>query len=125
MMDMRLHFALPIALLVGLATGARAANPITTTAEIGGPGGMHYDHSCKEGDFLIGFNYSSGKALNNIIPVCHAQRNGKWTSDKEYPLTQVLGGANAQNTDSGFPAKFGQADIPRCKQDRFVTAIHV
>src|ERR1700744_698087 len=117
MMDMRLHFALPIALLVGLATGARAANPITTTAEIGGTGGMHYDWSCKPGDFLIGFNYSSGKALNNIVPVCHAQRNGKWTSDKEYKAPQVLGGPDAKNYNNAVFSSFTGYPVPRCSQD--------
>jgi len=117
----------PIAM--SLATRADAEIPSTTTAEIGGTGGVHFDVSCKKPeDFLIGFDYSSGKALNFIIPVCHAQKNGKWTQAKEYRLLPPIGGPAAIDTSSPvaiFPTFGVTPQVPRCTTDHFVTALHV
>jgi hypothetical protein len=114
----------PIAM--SLAMGANAEVPSTTTAEIGGTGGVHFDVSCKKSeDFLIGFDYSAGKALNFIIPVCHAQKNGKWTQDKEYRLLPAIGGPAAINTNNPIFPTFTGLAVPRCTTDHFVTALHV
>jgi hypothetical protein len=121
---------------VSMTTGASAERKSFSTAEIGGKGsGTKYGWSCNGTDFMVGFDYSSGKALNNIIPVCQPQRSGKWTSDKQYHLTQVLGGGNAKDISGPLPsAKFGIdpcggskscSDTPRCAKDTFIDSIHV
>ena len=114
---------IPVAL--SLVMRADAAPSSTTTLEFGGTGGIHFDVKCQANDFLIGFEYSSGKALNFIVPVCHAQKNGKWTSAKEYRLLPAIGGPAALSTSGPFFPKSPNLAVPRCAQDQYITAIHI
>ena len=105
---------------VGLATGARAE--ITYTNELGGKGGGHFEDSCKPGDFLVGFHWTAGKALNTVSPLCVVQKNGKWAGQ---PYHLHTWGQPAERI-GGITAPFTTGDVrDQCSHDQFVTALHV
>lgn len=112
--------AMAAALLLGvsLATGARAE--ITYTNELGGKGGGHFEDSCNPGDFLVGFNWTAGKALNTVSPLCVVQKNGKWAGQ---PYRRRTWGQPAERI-GGVAAPFINGSH-KCNPDQFVTALHV
>lgn len=104
---------------VSLATGTNAE---VYTPQLGGSGGAHFEDNCKTDDYLIGLDYSAGKALNQVTPVCTAQKNGKWIGG-EYKR-HLVGGERAVD-QVGFYTLVGANGSPRCQHNQFVTALHV
>jgi hypothetical protein len=73
---------------------------------------------CKNGHYLIGVNFTAGKALNTVQPLCVATKSGLWSGAEEE--LKVRGGAAA--TGSAYFAVRGPTECPR---DQYVTALHV
>lgn len=120
-MKRSVHCAVMVAatlLGVSLATGARAE--ITYTNEFGGKGGGHFEDNCNPGDFLIGFNWTAGKALNTVSPLCVVQKKGKWAGQ---PYHRRTWGQPAENI-GGLTTPFMNG-THQCNPDQFVTALHV
>ena len=113
--------AMAASLLINICL-ATAANAQIYTPELGGRGGGHFEDSCKTGDYLIGLDYTAGKALNTITPVCIAENNGKW-SGKEY--RRHTWGQPAGELGGGLVPKLRPYRGTRCKRNQFVTALHV
>jgi hypothetical protein len=108
---------------VSLATGATAQ---IHTPELGGKGGGPFELKCKRTDnhqdYLIGFDYTAGKALNSITPFCIAEEKGKW-SGQEYKVGSR--GQPAEELGGGLVPKLRPYRGVRCKRNQFVTALHV
>lgn len=64
------------------------ANPALGFAsnEVGGPGGAPFVDLCRDGDVLIGFNFTAGKDLNTIAAVCQPARRGGQVTGAIYGL---------------------------------------
>jgi hypothetical protein len=97
---------------------ATAAKAQVYTPEIGGREGAPFEADCKNGHYLVGVNFTAGKALNTIQPLCRATKGGIWIGDDEQ--LKVRGGAEAQ----GF-STFAAAGPVRCQPNQYVTALHV
>jgi hypothetical protein len=88
---------------------------------LGGSGGSPYDDKCKPGDYLVGFDYWSGKALNGMRPKCAALRGGKWAGGL---YSKEMRGS-APCTYSGFFCIDPVDRSVTCPRDQFVTSFHV
>jgi hypothetical protein len=64
------------AILVGSVFPASAQSKMHNTDIVSGTGGGLFEDFCHGSDVLIGFNYSAGKAMNQIAGVCQAQHAG-------------------------------------------------
>jgi hypothetical protein len=88
----------------------------TYTAEKGGYGGGHYEVVCNSNDYLVGFGYNAGKALDNVTPLCRSVKNEKWSGNTY--KRKLVGGAT-----TGGP--FMATGTVVCEKDQFVTSLHV
>jgi len=63
------------AILIGSVFAASAQ--VINAPVVGGPGGGPFDDPCRpDGSVLVGYNVTSGKAMNQFAAVCQAQNNG-------------------------------------------------
>ena len=53
-----------------------ASAQVINAPEVGGPGGGPFDDPCRPGGVLVGYNVTSGKAMNQFAAVCQTQNNG-------------------------------------------------
>ena len=66
-----------LACVAGLTMFASVADAqVFNAPAIGGGGGGPFDDACHGDDVLVGYNVTSGKAVNRFAAVCQAQRNG-------------------------------------------------
>ena len=106
--------------LAGLGLAMLAASVAPGSAQdsytygMGGPGGALFDDPCQDGDVLVGFNYTSGKAMNSIAPVCQTVRDG-----------HIVGHDYGLNTWGKAAAGYDGAYVLRCPPDMAVYAMHV
>lgn len=108
-------FALAAALLGNTASVSAQAISYSRI-QVGGPGGGPFEDTCRPNDVLIGFNYTAGKALNQIAGVCQAENNG------------ALVGANYGlrtwgHWDNSGP--YGATGNVRCPPGQAITSLHV
>jgi hypothetical protein len=105
---------------------ATRANAQIHTPELGGHGGGHFELNCKKTDghqdYLIGFDYTAGKAFNSVTPFCIAAKDGKW-SGQEYKVGSR--GQPAEELGGGLTPNLRPYRGVRCKRNQFVTALHV
>jgi hypothetical protein len=67
---------LGVAILIGSVFGASAQDK---TPQAGAQDGVYFEDPCHGTDVLIGYNTTTGKALNTIAAVCQPQNNGVLT----------------------------------------------
>jgi hypothetical protein len=117
--------AMAVSLLISVSL-ASGANAQIHTPELGGGGGGHFELDCKKTDghqdYLIGLDYTAGKALNSITPFCIAEKDGKW-SGQEYKIGSR--GQPAEELGGGLTPHLRPYRGVRCKRNQFVTALHV
>lgn len=106
--------AIGSALTLGLVGSASAE--INYTNALGGAGGSPFEVSCNSGDFLIGINYTAGKALNVVAPMCTPIRNAVWTG-KIYE--------KRERGSWNFNGHFGVSGPAQCPVNQYITALHV
>lgn len=54
-----------------------ASAQVINAPVVGGPGGGAFDDPCRpDGSVLVGYNVTSGKAMNQFAAVCQTQNNG-------------------------------------------------
>jgi hypothetical protein len=106
-----------LAILIGSVLGGARAKD---SPQVGGPGGGPFDDACHGTDVLVGYNESSGKAMNTIAAVCQAQKDG------------VLEGANyglhtwgVDDSGPGLGATFHSSSTPRCPPGQAISELHV
>jgi hypothetical protein len=98
-----------------LPAGTAQAQTANSTA-LGGSGGASFEDKCKPGDFLVGFDYVAGKALNVVTPVCVSIANGVWRGSP-YKLHKW--------GKWDFNGHFGIGNPLRCPANQYVTSLHV
>jgi hypothetical protein len=100
--------SLSLIALLGCAVPASAQFDMYRVS-VEGPGGGLFADICNGSDVLVGFNFSSGTALNTIAGVCQSQNNGV-----------LFGADHGLNThgrlppDGGIHARFTTTGTPRC-----------
>ena len=98
---------------------APACAQVTTAPQVGGTGGGAFDDSCRPGDVMIGYNVTSGKAMNTFAAVCQAQNNGVMVG-KNYGLRTW-----GKDSSVGLGGHYHGFDTPRCPAGSAVSELNV
>lgn len=109
------------AVLLGLTVAGEALANGAYPDPLGGNGGAPFEDKCQPGDYLIGFDYWSGKALNGIQPKCSVLRNGRWAGA---PYSGKMWGSSPTSQVGFFTIDAVDRSVT-CPRDQFVTSFHV